>query len=508
MGQSNHGATPDSKGKEREAPSGSSSASKHSEGDGDGTQEPNHSSSDASLIGRITTSAASLSRVAFSNQPEHLSSGGSGKAMSGTTSASAQQGETATYRHTTGPGPGVGQAFAHQRHPLTTGEAHYNEFLGSQDNLQSRGPSQPETALQHQRGASSAIGQQEGQDGQQVADLLNMPGEDYEGIDDSIQPFLSPQEEESLREALFGRHNGERVGSNWAVLLDFRPDFLWGNSAAEIQHHFGNVEPQRARELWMDGWNEVLTSYTDEVWGDLGSLAREAQKELEGAREYVANPTSVPTPTPTPTRTPTAAYLAGGALLSRRQDCPAGTNLCSSSLGEDFDGICCASGQVCGYDDSNRPACCPSGAVCTGTAPTTAPAAPTAVSYVPNQYFPFPFIAMSLDRGECSDAVQQCSRNYESCVTQLNGDAGFGVTVAVPGGGGTTVAATRPDVGTSATPICSSLSSQACHGINNDQCSQTTTVSGVFINAAARPTAACIASIAAGVGIVMFGAMR
>ncbi|OHE91759.1 hypothetical protein CORC01_12933 [Colletotrichum orchidophilum] len=146
-------------------------------------------------------------------------------------------------------------------------------------------------------------------------------------------------------------------------------------------------------------------------------------------------------------------------------------------------------------------------AVCTGTAPTTAPTA-TAVSYVPNAYFPFPYIATSLDRGECSSALSQCSRNYQSCVTQLDGNAGFGVTVVIPGGGGTTVAATRPDVGTSATPICSSLSSQACYGLSNDQCAQSTTVNGVVINAAARPTAACVARLAAGLGIAVFGAMR
>ncbi|KAK2026992.1 hypothetical protein LX32DRAFT_457636 [Colletotrichum zoysiae] len=218
------------------------------------------------------------------------------------------------------------------------------------------------------------------------------------------------------------------------------------------------------------------------------------------------------TPTPTQTRAPnpTSAYIAGGSPLQlfRRQDCPAGTSMCSDSLGTNFEGVCCAIGQLCELDDNNRPACCPQGAVCTGTAPTTAPNAPTAVSYVPNEYFPFPYIATSLDRGECSSAVSQCSRNYQSCVTQLDGNSGFGVTVVVPGGGGTTVAATRPDVGTSATPICSSLSSRACYGLENDQCSQSTTVNGVIINAASRPTAACMAGVAAGVGVAIFGAMQ
>jgi len=218
------------------------------------------------------------------------------------------------------------------------------------------------------------------------------------------------------------------------------------------------------------------------------------------------------TPTPAQTRapTPTTAYVAGGSPLQlfRRQDCPAGTSMCSGSLGSSFEGVCCAIGQLCELDDNNRPACCPEGAVCTGTAPTTAPSAPTAVSYVPNEYFPFPYIATSLDRGQCSSAVSQCSRNYQSCVTQLDENSGFGITVIVPGGGGTTVAATRPDVGTSATPICSSLSSRACYGLENDQCSQSTTVNGVVINAASRPTAACMAGVAAGVGVAIFRAIQ
>ncbi|KAL0936645.1 uncharacterized protein CTRU02_208860 [Colletotrichum truncatum] len=238
---------------------------------------------------------------------------------------------------------------------------------------------------------------------------------------------------------------------------------------------------------------------------------RISQWTAQLASLLVASPIlALANPTPTRTTAPTLAstYRAGKASLLRRQDCPAGTYSCSNSLGESFEGICCTTGQVCELDDSNRPACCPSGAVCTGTAPTTAPSGPTAVSYVPNEYFPFPFIATSLDRSECSSAVRQCSRNYESCVTQLQGNAGFGVTVVVPGGGGTTVAATRPDVGTSATPICSSLSSRACYGLENDQCARSTTVNGVVINHAARPTAACMAGIAAGVGAIVFGAMR
>lgn len=90
-------------------------------------------------------------------------------------------------------------------------------------------------------------------------------------------------------------------------------------------------------------------------------------------------------------------------------------------------------------------------AVCTGTAPasfvTPGPAATTAVSYVSNTYFSFPYIATYFaNPGHCSAAVSQCSANYAACTAQLQGQggaggAGYGVTIVVPGGGGTTVAA-------------------------------------------------------------------
>ncbi|KAF4414087.1 hypothetical protein CFRS1_v008658 [Colletotrichum fructicola] len=77
-----------------------------------------------------------------------------------------------------------------------------------------------------------------------------------------------------------------RKSSSWTMLLDFQPNLLMGDNLAEIQHHFGDVDPEQAKELWMDSWRDVFTSYTDEVWGDLGSLVREAQKEVEKAREH------------------------------------------------------------------------------------------------------------------------------------------------------------------------------------------------------------------------------
>jgi len=76
---------------------------------------------------------------------------------------------------------------------------------------------------------------------------------------------------------------------------------------------------------------------------------------------------------------------------------------------------------------------------------TPGPPTPTAVSYVPNAYFSFPYAATYFaNPGYCSAAVSQCSANYAACTAQLGGQggggAGYAVTIVVPGGGGTTVA--------------------------------------------------------------------
>lgn len=127
---------------------------------------------------------------------------------------------------------------------------------------------------------------------------------------------------------------------------------------------------------------------------------------------------------------------------------------------------------------------------------------------MPNEYFPFPYIPLLMEQEECYSAVRQCSSNYDTCVTELQGGSGNGngVTIVVPGGGGagTTIVGDRPDIGSSATPVCSSLSSRACYDISDGDCAQPTTKNGFVIesDSAARPTSAPrIVGVAAGVGM-------
>ncbi|RDA89478.1 hypothetical protein CP533_2374 [Ophiocordyceps camponoti-saundersi (nom. inval.)] len=166
------------------------------------------------------------------------------------------------------------------------------------------------------------------------------------------------------------------------------------------------------------------------------------------------------------TAAPTSSPSLAPPLLARAQ-CPAGTFQCPAYVGPD---ICCQNGQTCALDAHSSPACCPAGAVCTGTAPASPP--PTAaVSYVPNQFFSYPYAAASFDNSaSCASAVHACSSNYDACVTGLQRDAAYAVTVNVPGGQGLTVNPPQRHLGTSATAICSSLSSQACGMLQATRC--------------------------------------
>lgn len=223
---------------------------------------------------------------------------------------------------------------------------------------------------------------------------------------------------------------------------------------------------------------------------------------------------------PAEAASPTVGRLRAAApvheLLARQTDgCISGTNSCASQ-GSAFNGICCADGQTCALDADNSPACCPSGAVCTGTAPSSyrAPST-TAVSYVPNAYFSFPYIATSFSNaGACSRAVSQCTANYAACTADLEGAAGGAVTVVVPAGnGGTTTIGANAGGNTlptaSATSVCQSLSSVACHSIQGSYCEAGSTAGFTVGSANAAPThmpcMRVVAGVAAGVGFGMMG---
>ncbi|KAI1081722.1 hypothetical protein F5B20DRAFT_579051 [Whalleya microplaca] len=194
-------------------------------------------------------------------------------------------------------------------------------------------------------------------------------------------------------------------------------------------------------------------------------------------------------------------------IQKRDITCPSDYFSCEDR-GPAFAGTCCENGQLCALDAQSQAACCPSTATCTGVAPTGAAGTP---SFVSNTYFQFPYIPTSFaNQAACTSALSQCARNYRACVSELGGaNPGYAVTIVVPGGGGTTVAATHATVPTAtATSVCSSLSSEACYDLQSTQCAQAGTTAGFVIGEGnyARPTAAaCVAGVIAGVGLGLVG---
>ncbi|KAL0936646.1 uncharacterized protein CTRU02_208861 [Colletotrichum truncatum] len=299
MDDDNHNTTSDYKGKGKD-----DAPSPLTPDQDDGTevqfqrlQEDHSASSNRSLAARIATSAANLSKSALTSRPDDFPGMTVEKAQSGSSSAAdLPKGQTATYHNENGTGSGATQAFSRRQH-LSTAEYQYTDFKDVQSDIDASSLAQQLEAAQleaeltipvvsHQLSVTSAVSSQEARDGHQVTDLLNIPGvPGDEDSDNGLQLDLSPQAEASLKKALFGA-SGERTTSNWTTLLDFEPDFLQQDNPAGIQQHLGDVDPQHARSLWVDGWSEVLTSYTDDVWGDLDSLAREAQRELANAQGH------------------------------------------------------------------------------------------------------------------------------------------------------------------------------------------------------------------------------
>lgn len=129
------------------------------------------------------------------------------------------------------------------------------------------------------RPGPSSLERQQLEDGSDVVNLLSMPDDDMDfGLEDDS---LSPDEAERLRAALFSSH-APSPRSGWDALLDFVPSFISRpeESSGRLQYT-GTRDPVAARDTWLQQWDDVLSSYTDEVWGDLGPLVTAARAEVD-----------------------------------------------------------------------------------------------------------------------------------------------------------------------------------------------------------------------------------
>lgn len=206
-------------------------------------------------------------------------------------------------------------------------------------------------------------------------------------------------------------------------------------------------------------------------------------------------------------------YTDSSHNLFKRQGCPGGFTNCGA-LGNS--GACCPANQACARDAAGNVACCPVRALCTGTISGTAtgvsissstgpvlvggptPTSPTpsatatsgfvfpstttvgAPSFTPSTLqgaiFPFVVIPTSfVNAAECSSYATSCSNQYQSCLATLGGGVN-GVTVS-----GANVGITVQGISTTvagASSICSSLSLQACFGLQTGICPQYGTGTG------------------------------
>jgi hypothetical protein len=200
---------------------------------------------------------------------------------------------------------------------------------------------------------------------------------------------------------------------------------------------------------------------------------------------------AVPQLEPNTTLPDDTPLLGGGDLeLLKRQN----SNACATSYyacaALNAPGLCCPRTAICTADIRGAVACCPQGAQCTGAlgqpgiATGTGTGTPTFViasttdgnpfvqqtngagprSTVPNAFFPFYYIPTTYaNAAACSTAYSTCQSDAASCLTALANGA-QGVTVSAPNGGATITAV--PSVGLqSAQQICTSLSAQACSGL-------------------------------------------
>lgn len=149
-----------------------------------------------------------------------------------------------------------------------------------------------------------------------------------------------------------------------------------------------------------------------------------------------------------------------------------------------------------------------------GPAQTASTAAATAAvthaisgsSTLSNQYYPFPVIPTTFaNAADCSTSFSSCQAESAKCTGFVEG-GGYGVTIAGQGGQITQQAALAP---ASVEAICSSLSQEACHGLQLLQCSSlgeatATGAGGSFVVSStnAAPTR-CAALYGLGVGMAV-----
>ncbi|KAK4144635.1 uncharacterized protein C8A04DRAFT_27571 [Dichotomopilus funicola] len=219
--------------------------------------------------------------------------------------ALARAGESSVQLRSNLPAPGgatlrSGQAQDH----IAQEEASFSAFLNSDnapaltvpEEMQNAWqPAAPRSAIPAAERAeqpnSHSVAEQQARDGNDVVAMLSGDG-DLEQVFAEVGAAPSPSDLANLREALFGEGAENRVPSSaWDNVLNFIPEYLRAAPTESIgpgdpvSQHLGTSNTGEAWESWLDQWSRVLTSYQDEVWGDLNALVEEARAEVQQIEE-------------------------------------------------------------------------------------------------------------------------------------------------------------------------------------------------------------------------------
>ncbi|KAB5563541.1 hypothetical protein GE09DRAFT_1112842 [Coniochaeta sp. 2T2.1] len=274
-------------------------------GQEDSAPSTGQSSSDPSLLSRITTSTTTLASSLLSGPPSNtaLASATADKASSSSSSQPSAQIPHAGSSSVISQPPvsvSTSQPFrTTQSHShAAEEEAALSSFLDDVPAFQPSGPEQTVSETWHMSTPDppvavnldftpSSAREAAAHDGEVVISLLSSPTTHLP--DTLIDDPLTPAQQASLRRALFGHQPpdpGQEVVVDWNHILNFVPPYLRQDEPSlEAYLDTGLAEPAEAWHSWVAQWEGVLNRYDDEVWGDLGGLVEEARREVEELRK-------------------------------------------------------------------------------------------------------------------------------------------------------------------------------------------------------------------------------
>ena len=262
--------------------------------------------SDSSMLSRIGASASGLARSALttpsSNEMDNhaasiLASTGKGQtSVYGVSGSSAWIESSKRSLHNVSQARGApGLKLGHKEEHIRQSEDEFAAFLEGIDPTTLSGPSgsigvdpyesigstwgeawaRAQTISDEKPAAavlvSKSVAQQEARDGQEVLDLLSAPGgivaelDAPEEEDENYDWGLTPYQISEIR--AMTRHLGPPV-PHASISIDDPLNLV------------PNLDVQ-GRAQWIEQWEGVLTRYSDEVWGGLLPLVREARQEID-----------------------------------------------------------------------------------------------------------------------------------------------------------------------------------------------------------------------------------